>query len=178
MRLFLMFALALCSLAVNGQGIKVTVDEFTGDTIISTRFVRMNPAQWSTTSPETYASFYNINGNNFFILKITTGVVLSVDRDSEVFIKFDDGEVLTLYNSEFIISERGAGAVGFNKSSVLGVALVLPLDNYSINTLTEKRISKCRFSTSQGYRVIATKKRKFSDNIRNAAKSIISATDG
>ena len=144
---FLPLFLFVFTISAQSQKIvKNEIDEFTGAKVLKTSWIVLKPNR-----NYTYTRLRKLDTLQVLDLKIVTHEVLSVGESDALMLKSKQGEVLKLYPSEYVISERGGGSTGVMYSAIQGVSLTFFLEEENIEWLQKNQISKFRLYTSQGY---------------------------
>jgi|GEM_PF-4817439 len=144
-------------LLCNGQSIRLStlaenrVDEFSHDTIATT--------YWHTLSHGTISDPLNISfricrTNNSYSVEIKmmdAGTKTVVPKNAAFEISLENGELVTLYNSEYQAICRGCGAINYNGNDAPGITLIYPLNKADIVSLQRSYISKLKLYSAEGY---------------------------
>lgn len=149
--------------------INENTDDYTGEKTTSTTWILLNTrTKLGQKSPDAYFKlhFDHTDSIVFLQLNTTTPVVTSVKAGEQLQIKLTNGELVTLENMEFTISETGGGSIGYVGSGMLGMKLVFLIDVETLKTLAETSIDKCRIATSDGYLEIVPGREDFRDEIK------------
>lgn len=86
-----------------------------------------------------------------FDMRLMMNKVFSIDKDAQLMLKLDDGEVVTLENLEYQITCKGCGATGFAGSEAEGIEVRYPLSKEQIAILKAHKVVKARTTTNDGY---------------------------
>lgn len=126
------------------------IDEFTGAAIKETSWEYLLPPL----SQNVHFKVRSVDGMYYFHLKYmdkTGEQVLSVDKDDELMLKLENGEIAKLNNTEYTISCIGCGAVGWPGSSGMGIHIIYNIEGSEFARLLNSKIVKMRFYTNSGY---------------------------
>ena len=100
----------------------------------------------------TFYRISSINGNYYLELKVIHGGdVFVVPRNGEFKLRLENGDQITLYNSEYKVTNRGAGARGWAGNDAQGVYLTFPITNKDMITLLHNYVDRIRLYTVDGY---------------------------
>jgi hypothetical protein len=141
----------------NGQSIRLStlaenrVDEFSHDTIATT--------YWHTLSHGTISDPLNISFricriNSSYSVEIKmmdAGTKTVVPKNAAFEISLENGELVTLYNSEYQGICRGCGAINYNGNDAPGITLIYPLNKADIVSLQRSYISNLKLYSAEGY---------------------------
>ena len=135
---------------------KDEIDEFTKS--------RVQVTSWETLTKKpplfSYARLRKIDSLYIFDVKLMGGSkVFSVEKGEVLYFKFEDDEIIKIYNTEYELSNYGAGAIGLLGSDALGVYLKCLIDNEQLKKLRNKSLIKIRFYSSNGYREVDVQKK-------------------
>ncbi len=173
----LIFIFVLLPIFLFGQKefkITKTVDEFTGDTLIQSAWVKMSNTD--NANRQSYIRLSSSKGVNVFeIMYSTLGQIASISPGDEFYIKLQSGTVVTLKNSDFQISEKGKASPVFAGSEATGFHLFFPISNEDLLLLSQSRIEKCRLSTSKGFMETGISKEENRENVFLVFKNFFTA---
>ncbi|MEL7246920.1 MAG: hypothetical protein AAFO03_00825 [Bacteroidota bacterium] len=148
--------LCFCSLCMTAQkyGFSSSTDEFTGESIIVSDWQKLSVGFGGNTY-NSYLMLCRIDSSYFLNLKVMTMEVAAVEEGARFMIKMEDGEVVTFVNPQYVLSDRGDGAINFGGSSAMGVHIVLPCESSQITALGAQKIEKCRLEARGKYYELA-----------------------
>lgn len=126
--------------------IEVEVDEFTGDTTLFTKWVKLKG-----TKRYSYLRFAKVKDEIILNLRYATGRVLSISKGDAVYFKMKGGSLITLPVPEYTLTCEGCGAIGFAGGSAQGFNLVVFTDNDILDKLETGTIEMFRIHSSKGY---------------------------
>ena len=134
--------LCFCSLCMTAQkyGFSSSTDEFTGESIIVSDWQKLSVGFGGNTY-NSYLMLCRIDSSYFLNLKVMTMEVAA--------------EVVTFVNPQYVLSDRGDGAINFGGSSAMGVHIVLPCESSQITALGAQKIEKCRLEARGKYYELA-----------------------
>lgn len=165
----ILFACFLLSISVYAQKIVTSeVDEFTGVQKVITSWEYIGYSMGF--SPKIRI----IKSDNLYMINlkaITHPKTLSVDENNRFLIKFEDGTILELFNSEYTASCVGCGATGFGGSEGHGINLYFRANEQDLFDIEKKTIVKVRLEANQGYFESKTKL-KHAEKVRELADLI------
>lgn len=150
---YLLLLFAVSTSAVYSQKLVTnSKDEFTGK-IVKQTSVEALAAPFKMTGYRYDFSIKQVDSNCYFNLRLTSlsNSVFSIKDGDQFAIKFQDGSVVELTNTEYAISERGKGSTGLSGSMSFGVSLFMLLSKENIDALLSKKITKVRIYTTDGY---------------------------
>ncbi len=153
------------------QTLKVDeVDEFTGDTVKITTWECFQ-MDFSFTG---YFRVSSIDGDLFLHVKLmlANGDVFSIDKGKSFFFKFENDEVIEVYNSEFSITCPGCGAVGIAGSKAEGISTSYSINRDDAMKLVESPVSRFRIITNDGYLENDMKPKRYK-KIKNAFQLVL-----
>ena len=161
-KLITLFALLLCCMVASAQKIdEMKVDEFTKDTIKTTSWEIF----YQSFTYTNHFRLVKINGTKILELKfMLSNAIFSVDKKDVLYLKLENDSIISFNPARYIVTERGAGAIGLNGSGTYGADIDYIPGSYSyFNTLKNVDVVKIRFNTSSGYY-------EFEINKKNSAK--------
>jgi len=149
----LMIVLSSC---VGGEGagmVKNEIDEFTGNRIKATTFVRASDHYAFSPSLFNFIRFRKINNSYILDLKTTlvSGAVFSIDRESDLMLKLKSGEIIKLKAMQHKVSCFGCGADGIVHSKVMGILQNYIIKKEQLKTLLQDSPVLMRLYLSTGY---------------------------
>lgn len=131
----------------NAQKIKRNeIDKFTKAHVIETSFEKINGN--ATSDRNIWIAFKYVDGAECLRLKWCCNRALSVKQDAKVIFLDEKENTYTFINSEYVLSGKGEGTIGFIGSAMLGLDLQLIGD---CSALEDKRIEGLRIYTTDGY---------------------------
>lgn len=145
----ILFACLSLSISVYAQKIVSTeVDDFTGVNKVRTSWEYIGYSMGFTPKVRILKidDLYLIN-----LKAITHPKTLSVNENNRFLIKFEDGTILELYNSEYTTSCVGCGATGLLGSEGHGINLYFRANEQDLFDIKNKTIVKVRLEANQGY---------------------------
>ena len=170
--LFLFLFLAFSTLNVIAQNkfeIKTQVNDWEKEEITRTTWMKFNDPTWKD-GHIAYVRLGYVESDLFIEFKTTVGssasAVVSFDEDDLFYIKFKDGTIEKFKNSKFLISDKGAGSIGFRGSASFGFHLAFYLTEEQLNKFFKVEIEKCRLDLNNGFIEIIPEKKKWPKAIR------------
>lgn len=158
------------SLQAQSYGIKIDVDEFTGDSMMISDWVKLNDPVWKS-GKIAYLRFAKLAPENIVLqLKVVTSDVTSVNKGDEFLIKLANDEVLKFESLEYVITGHGDGATGLRASNALGMDIVFQTDIEAVTEMSMHKVVKARLKTSNGFIEIEPEKEKYKDELLSYAK--------
>jgi len=144
MKYLITACLLFVAFATSGQkatNINTTVDEFTGEKMISTELIEFK-------SMVSYGgglmfSLHHMNGSNYLAAIVSTSGLTTMDEYQRMIIKLVDGSLINLSCLEYAISEYKSG-------STYHLAPVFGLTDDDLTKLSTLQIERIRFETSDG----------------------------
>lgn len=144
------FAVILSFFIAHAQKIdEMKVDEFTRDTIKTT--------SWEIFYQSfTYCNHFRVvkvNNAKFLELKfLLNNAIFSVNTKDILYLKLENDSILSFNPMQYVITERGAGAIGINGIGTYGADIkYIPSINKYFDNLKTYNVVKIRFNTSDGY---------------------------
>jgi hypothetical protein len=124
-------------------------DDFTGKTVKRTSWETLSSSM--STMSNAHFRISLVGDFETFDMKLMMNKVFSIDKDAQLMLKLDDGEVVTLQNLEYQITCKGCGATGFAGSEAEGIEVRYPLSKEQIIILKAHKVVKVRTTTNDGY---------------------------
>ena len=122
-------------------------DDFTGKTVKRTSWESL----FSSSDGIAHFRISEVGSDEIIDLKLMLGgKVFSIEKDGEMMLKLDDGEVITLANYQSAISSKGAGATGMNGSGAEGVQVTYPMTKDQVSLLKAHKVVKVRIVYTDG----------------------------
>jgi len=132
-----------------GQKIKEnSIDEFTGRSKTTTDVI------WFSTPNRfnSYCRFVRFDSVCYANFRLSMyGKVIAVENGAKLMLKLANDSIITLYNKEYAVAQKGHASFGFVGSGVEGVNLFFPIPPEYYSVLTTKTIIKIRLYTTDGY---------------------------
>jgi hypothetical protein len=154
-------------------GIKFEVDEFNGDSILTSDWVVMNDPVWKG-GHFAAVKISKIEDVMALQLKATTdGNVLSVSEGDLFQIKLQNDSIVTLQCLEHSISGIGEGTYKFRASSAMGITVMFLITPEQLSALTTDKIYKARLTTSKGYLEIQPEKDGYKEEMLKYFRSFL-----
>lgn len=122
-------------------------DDFTGNMIKRTSWENL----FTTMTANAFFRISLDGDNESFDFKYQDGSVFSIDKDQELLLKLDNGDVVTLKNYQYTTTCKGCGARGFTGSSAEGIQVLYLLSKDQITQLKAHKIVKVRINTVEGF---------------------------
>ena len=154
-------------------GIQFEVDEFNGDSILTSDWVIMNDPVWKGGY---FAGFKisKVEGLMAMQLQVTTGGgVISIDEGDLLQIKLEDDSVINLKCLEYSMSGIGEGTYRFRGSAAMGINAFFLLTIDQLTALTSNKVYKARLTTNQGYLEIEPEKDKYKTDMLKYFRSFL-----
>lgn len=123
------------------------VDDMTGQIVRNTNWISLKKEMVKMY----YSRLCQIDSIVFFDLKVSTGNVVSIDKDAKFILKFSDNSTMILYNYQYLISSAGQGAIGLLGAQAQGINPKFVLTKKQLETLAQKDIVKIRLYLEKGY---------------------------
>ncbi|MBO7067606.1 MAG: hypothetical protein J6W52_02855 [Bacteroidaceae bacterium] len=144
--LFSALFLSLLSVIANAQNVKVETDDFTGEKVITTDYLKVYQGG-ATAENQTRIRFRHENGKDYIEYRIFTDDAISSCKEGQtILIKTDDGIIETV-NTENTVAEPGAwSAKPINDN--YGIYIICTFSPYD---LQGKTIQKIRINLTSGY---------------------------
>ena len=143
--LFVTITLALISITASAQKVEVKTDDFTGEKIVTTDYLKVYQGG-ATAKNQTRIRFRHENNEVYLEYRIFTDAVASCREGSKMLVKTDGGIVETP-NTAFVVAEPGAWSAKPVNSN-LGIYIVC---SCKVADLQGKTVQKIRFNLSDGY---------------------------
>lgn len=122
-------------------------DDFTGKLVKRTSWESL----FSSSDGVAHFRVSEVGDDETIDLKLMLGgKVFSIEKDNEMMLKLDDGEVVTLACFQYAISSKGAGATGMNGSGAQGVQVMYPITKDQATQLKAHKIVKVRIVYTEG----------------------------
>ncbi len=124
-----------------------SVDDFTNKNVKITSWERLTFNHCGNN----HFRFSKIDDLKLLELKMMIGKVFSIDEDAKLMFKLDNDQILTLYNSRFVVSELGAGATGLSGCEAPGIQTTYLAKGDDLSLLAKHKVVKVRIYTNDGY---------------------------
>lgn len=122
-------------------------DEFSNKSIKRTSWETL----YKTLTTESHFSFSKVDTSAFIHVKLMIGNVFSIDKDQELMLKLDNGDIVKLLNTKFEVTCEGCGAVGFIGSGAQGLDVAYWIAKDQLDKLKAHKVVKVRIYTNEGY---------------------------
>ncbi len=127
------------------------VDEVTHDVIKSSYWQVLERGSFSR-NLNTFYRISSVNGKFYLQLKVIHGGdIFVVPRNGELKFWLENGDIVTLYNSEYKTTSVGAGARKWAGSGAEGAMLTYLLTDDDIKQFLHNYIFRLQFHTGEGY---------------------------
>jgi hypothetical protein len=146
----LILAILFCITAKSfGQKLEENkVDDFTKSSVKRTSWESFYS---SLGSGNAHFRFSLVGDSETFDFRLMRDKVFSIDKDMQIMLKLDNGDIVTLNNLEYTITCNGCGAVGFAGSQAEGIDVRYPIDKEQVAKLKAGKVVKVRVYTGDGY---------------------------
>jgi hypothetical protein len=124
-----------------------TTDDFTKKSIKRTSWESLTAYD----GPNAHFRISVVGDDEIFDFKLMMDKVFAIDEGQTIILKLDNGELVTIKNSAYVITCNGCGAVGFKGSEAEGIETSYPLIKEQIEKLKAHKVVKARISTNDGY---------------------------
>jgi hypothetical protein len=125
------------------------IDDFTGEKVIFTSKEKITNETF-TKSTQTLFMFRFENNIQFLHLFWQSRNIISVDQDAKILFKMSNGNLLTLYNTSYTLSEKGIASTALVKpAGIDGIELIYSGDD--LKKMAIESVIKFRIFTNSGY---------------------------
>ena len=140
------FVLSFITITASAQNVKVSTDDFTGEKIVSTDYLKIHQGG-ATATNQTRVRFRHENGKDYIEYRIFTDDVRSSCMEGDkILIKTEDGIVETV-NTKNVVAEPGAwSAKPINDN--YGIYIIC---TFTPSNMLGKIIQKIRVNLTDGY---------------------------
>jgi hypothetical protein len=152
------FLFALCCVVASSsfaQKIKVNeIDKFTKKQVVETSFEKIVSDKNILGSSDghlmknIWIAFRQVGDNTYLRLKWCTNQVVALNNNADVIFLDSNGITYTFKNTEFTLTGKGEGTVGFYGSALEGLNIYMIGD---CAALKDKTITDMRINTTDGY---------------------------
>ncbi len=164
--LFQVFIFNHCVIAQE-YGIGLEIDEFTGDTILSSDWITLNDPVWKK-GRIAYLKISTIDKQLVLQFKTTTGNNIAfVDEGDLFYIKLANNQILEFSSMTSEFTTLGGGAINLRGSKTEGFFLHFLITEKQLVDLAKSNIYKVRLNTQQGYLEIEPEKKKYAEVLRD-----------
>lgn len=149
-RTIITIAICLGYFITNAQELKENkIDEFTKTLVKRTSYEIVV----QNTTMNFFIRVSKLDSLKFLDVKMIAGMgkIVAIERDSKLMFMLENGEIITLNNSQTAVSCKGCGARGFSGSAAYGIATSYSITNENYTKLKLSIIKKIRVYTLDGF---------------------------
>lgn len=149
------------------HGIRIEVDEFTGDSSLVSDWVKFNDPVWKS-GPLCHFTLIKSEDQIALGVKVTSkDQVALVEEGADLMILTGKGTLVTLQALSNEVASIGGGSIGLRSSSVWGLTILYGIDLERMQQIADEGIAKVRVYTSDRLIEVEPEKDKWARDVQS-----------